>query len=177
MLQRKREPRPLRGWMRWLARLPVALYRARLGWLLGSRFLMLEHRGRRSGLTRRTVLEVVSHDPERRIYYVASAWGPKADWFRNIRAQPEAWIQVGNRRWRIQAEPLPEAGAGEIFAEYGRKYPAALRALASFMGFGMEPSEAAYRALAAYIPVVELRPVAWRGAVTNPSPSERRGRV
>jgi len=36
-------------------RLPIYLYRLNLGWLLGHRFLMLVHRGRRSGLLRETV--------------------------------------------------------------------------------------------------------------------------
>lgn len=51
---------------RWLARLlrtrgvvraPVALYRMRLGWVLGPRLVMLEHRGRITGLRRFVVLE------------------------------------------------------------------------------------------------------------------------
>jgi hypothetical protein len=34
---------------RWIVRAPVGLYRARLGFLLGPRMLMLEHTGRKSG--------------------------------------------------------------------------------------------------------------------------------
>jgi len=33
-------------------RAPIGLFRAGLGWLFGSRILMLEHRGRRSGSRR-----------------------------------------------------------------------------------------------------------------------------
>jgi hypothetical protein len=47
------------GWVRALLRLPILLYRLHLGWLLGHRFLLLTHVGRKSGLQRRTVLEVV----------------------------------------------------------------------------------------------------------------------
>jgi hypothetical protein len=46
---------------RWLVRAPVWLYRARLGILLGPRFVMLEHTGRKSGARRYVVLEVVQH--------------------------------------------------------------------------------------------------------------------
>jgi hypothetical protein len=37
--------------VRWVVRVPVGLYRARLGFLFGSRLLMLEHTGRKSGAT------------------------------------------------------------------------------------------------------------------------------
>ena len=39
-------------------RLPIGLYRLRLGWLLGDR-LLLTHIGRKSGLPRQAVIEVV----------------------------------------------------------------------------------------------------------------------
>ena len=45
-------------------RLPIYLYRLDLGWILGHRFLMLVHQGRRSGLLRETVLEVILYDPD-----------------------------------------------------------------------------------------------------------------
>jgi hypothetical protein len=44
----------------YVLRLPSYLYRLRLGGLLGHRFLLLTHRGRKSGLTRRTPLEVLT---------------------------------------------------------------------------------------------------------------------
>lgn len=42
-----------------LARSPLWFYRRGLGSVLGDRLLMLEHRGRTSGLTRQVCLEVV----------------------------------------------------------------------------------------------------------------------
>ena len=62
--------------VRWLARAPIGLYRARLGFLLGSRLLMLEHLGRKSGARRYVVLEVVAR-PRPGTYVVASAFGPE----------------------------------------------------------------------------------------------------
>src|SRR5690606_12262413 len=50
-----------------LVRAPIALYKAGLGWLLGSRILMLEHRGRSSGLRRYVCLEVVERPSPDRI--------------------------------------------------------------------------------------------------------------
>ena len=46
--------------VRWLVRAPIWLYRARLGFLFGERLLMLEHTGRKSGLLRLAVLEIVA---------------------------------------------------------------------------------------------------------------------
>jgi hypothetical protein len=59
--------------------LPIYLYRLDLGRLLGHRFLLLVHRGRKSGLLRETVLEVLLHDPATNESVVLSAWGEKAD--------------------------------------------------------------------------------------------------
>lgn len=59
MIQRLvEEAKPSKAF-RILARMPNGLYRARLGWLLGKRFLMLLHMGRKSGLVRRAVVEVI----------------------------------------------------------------------------------------------------------------------
>lgn len=55
---------PTSPFLRRLARAPVALYRWRLGWLLGHQFILLVHVGRQRGLERRTVLEVVHYDPD-----------------------------------------------------------------------------------------------------------------
>jgi len=37
---------------RWLARFPIPLLRHGFGWVLGPRFLLLEHIGRHTGLAR-----------------------------------------------------------------------------------------------------------------------------
>lgn len=71
---------PPTGLLRLLLRLPNCLYRLHLGWLLGSRFLLLAHRGRRSGRWRQTVVEVVQHNPGSDTYFIASGWGEKSNW-------------------------------------------------------------------------------------------------
>ena len=96
--------------LRWLAsipagasrlafRLPIYLYRLDLGRLLGHRFLLLVHRGRESGLLRETVLEVLLHDPATKESVVLSAWGEKADWYRNLEAAPALEVRTGGRRY------------------------------------------------------------------------------
>jgi hypothetical protein len=73
-----------RGLTRLAFRLPIWLYRLRLCWLLGERFLMLTHIGRKSGRPRYTVIEVVRHDRASDCYVIASGFGAHTDWFRNI---------------------------------------------------------------------------------------------
>lgn len=62
-------------WLRPLLKAPALLYDVGLGWVCGRRFLLLTHRGRRTGRIHRTVLEVVSYDAERGEATVVSAWG------------------------------------------------------------------------------------------------------
>lgn len=82
---------------RWLVRAPIWLYRARLGFLFGSRLLMLEHVGRRSGALRYVVLEVIEHEPPD-TYVVVSGFGDRAQWFRNVLVNPAVGVFVSSRR-------------------------------------------------------------------------------
>lgn len=68
--------------LRLLFRTPIVLYRMRMGWLLGGRFLLLAHTGRKTGKTRRTVIEVVAHDQSVPEVAVIAAWGERAQWVR-----------------------------------------------------------------------------------------------
>ena len=74
-------------------RAPIWLYRAGLGFVFGSRVLMLEHIGRKSGARRYVVLEVVGH-PAPEIYIVASGFGEHAQWFRNLMAHPRVRVSA-----------------------------------------------------------------------------------
>jgi deazaflavin-dependent oxidoreductase (nitroreductase family) len=146
-----------KGPLRLFLRMPIWLYRMRLGWLLGQRFLMLEHIGRRSGAKRRTVLEVVDHDRNTGRYVVASAWGPKSDWYRNIHAMPQVTVWVGGERFPAFARPMESDEAIEALRSYAERNPRAFRALARLMlGEVVSDPEENCRRLAAAVPLVEL---------------------
>lgn len=143
------------GWRRALFRAPIPLYRARLGFLFGKRFTMLEHVGRNSGETRRTVLEVVVNDPD--AIYVAAGWGEKAQWLKNIRANPEVVFHLGSRRYVSRAELVSRTEAAEVMGRYAGAHPVALRNLAAFMLD--EPADTAAeqaRQVADNLPLVRL---------------------
>ncbi len=83
--------------VRWFARAPIWLFRARLGAVFGSRLLMLEHVGRTSGQPRLVVLEVVDHPTPSR-YVVVSGFGERAQWFRNVQTNPTVRVFVASRK-------------------------------------------------------------------------------
>jgi len=58
---------------------------------------MLEHRGRTSGLRRYVVLEIVDR-PALDTYVVVSGLGGRAQWFRNVEANPQVRVHVGSRK-------------------------------------------------------------------------------
>jgi deazaflavin-dependent oxidoreductase (nitroreductase family) len=149
----------LGGLRRALLRLPILLYRAHLGWLLGERFLLLIHTGRKSGIARRTVLEVIRHNAETGAYIVCSGWGAGADWFRNILKTPDVTIAVGRRRFAARAVHLSEAEGEQIFLAYARRHPRAFRNLTRLLlNQRAESIEALCRQMARGTPVVAFRP-------------------
>lgn len=153
------DPQPPRGLARLAFRTPLWLYRLHLGWLLGKRFLHLTHTGRKSGLPRQVVLEVVDHDPHTNTYYVTSGWGKKSDWYQNIQKTPQVRLQVGAKSWAAQAETLAPEAAEQVILNYGRKHPALLGELARVMGYKIDGSEADMRALGHLVPVVAFHPL------------------
>jgi deazaflavin-dependent oxidoreductase (nitroreductase family) len=136
----------------------VWLYRARLGWLLGSRFVLIHHIGRSTGLPRTVVVEVVDHDADAGTWTVASGFGSQAQWYRNLLATPQVHIDVGRRRHAVTARPLDAEEGGEAMARYAAAHPRTARRLAAFMGFAVDGSVAGYRALGRAIPFVRFAP-------------------
>ncbi|ATA28351.1 hypothetical protein MLM_1785A [Mycobacterium lepraemurium] len=110
---------------RWLMRAPIWIYRARGGAVFGSRILLLEHIGRKSGAPRYAALEVVDH-PSPDVYVVASGFGRKAQWFRNIRANPRVRVYAGSHPSRAAtARVLDQAEADRALAAYRTRHPRA----------------------------------------------------
>ncbi|WP_328878759.1 nitroreductase family deazaflavin-dependent oxidoreductase [Streptomyces sp. NBC_00299] len=151
-----RRPQLPSGWRRLAARLPIPLFRAGLGSLFGKRLLLLHHVGRVSGVDRMVVLEVVSYDPTRTSWTVASGFGPKSDWYQNLRAQPKTLIRVGNRPYAVTARFLPSEEGAEIMPGYAHRHPRTARRLCAYMGLPVDGSEASYREAGRAVPFVRL---------------------
>lgn len=157
MAKQVKQLSPPTGLARWFFRLPIWLYRARLGWMLGNRFLLLNHTGRISGLQRQAVLEVVQHDRQTDVYVVAVGFGEKSQWYQNILVQPEVSIQAGRRKLNVTAQPLDPRAAGEVFVDFARRYPGEAR-MAGLLGFEVDGSEEDYRQMGELMTLVALRP-------------------
>jgi deazaflavin-dependent oxidoreductase (nitroreductase family) len=137
--------------LRWFYRAPITFYRLGLGRLMGGRVLMLTHKGRKSGLDRYVVLEVVDRTSEG--WYVAAAYGSNADWFRNIKADPNVTVNYKGTRRAATATIVNETEGAEVLRRYGQAHPRAARTLGRLMGVPMEGdmSEASRT-----IPIVKL---------------------
>jgi deazaflavin-dependent oxidoreductase (nitroreductase family) len=149
-----------RGLQRWLSRLPIWVYRARLGWLFGERLLLLTHVGRRSGMPRQTVLEVVHHDTARDTYFIASGWGERSDWLRNVEKTSNVKVNVGKRRFEAIAGRVPILEGQRTLISYARRHPSLFQTLTKLMvGRRLQATEKDCLALAQSVPVLALVPV------------------
>ncbi len=151
---------PPSGSLRVLLRLPIALYRLKLGWLLGGRFVLLEHIGRKSGQVRKTVVEVIGHEQASNTYYIVSGWGEKANWYQNLLATPDITVQVGLRHLSMCAETLAPAEGARMLLAYRRKHPLAASELSRLMGLKLDETtpEELEKMVQTSLPVVALRP-------------------
>jgi deazaflavin-dependent oxidoreductase (nitroreductase family) len=150
---------PSRGIYRIGFRLPIFLYHIKLGWLLGSRFLMLTTIGRKSGNPHRTVIEVVHYDRQNGVYTIASGWGSKSDWYKNLKKNPRVVVDVGLRKFNAIAQQLESDDAEKLLLSYSQRHPLAFRELARLM-IGSEGENVAEtcHTVAQEIPLITLVP-------------------
>jgi deazaflavin-dependent oxidoreductase (nitroreductase family) len=146
------------GALRLAFRLPIYLYRLNLGWLLGHRFLLLVHRGRRSGLRRETVLEVVRYNPATKESVVLSAWGERADWYRNIQVTPALEVRTGGERYVPQQRFLAPEENHAMLADYGRHHPLAFLLFARAFGYPLGETETMRREFASALRLAAFSP-------------------
>ena len=76
--------------------------------------MLLTTIGRKSGLPRQTPLQFEEVDGT---YYIASARGQAADWFKNICANPKVHFQIQEREFDALAEPITDPARIADFLE------------------------------------------------------------
>jgi deazaflavin-dependent oxidoreductase (nitroreductase family) len=86
----------------WMYRLVPKLPRG----MRPKNIIILRHTGRRSGQARTSGLQQIYHDVDSGRYFVAAAYGPTSDWWRNSVAHPHVSIVVGGRVLDAMAEPV-----------------------------------------------------------------------
>jgi membrane protein len=147
-----------------ILRAPSALYRLRLGGLLGHRFLALTHRGRRTGRLHTTVLEVVRWSADEAEAVVVSGFGRRADWYRNVVAGGAVEVRVGRRCFRPEVRVLGAAEAAAVLEDYERRHrvaaPVIRHVLRRLSGHAYDGSPAAREQLVRELPLVAFAPAA-----------------
>ncbi len=146
------------GAVRFAFRLPIFLYRLGLGRVLGYRVLLLVHRGRKSGLPRETVLEVVRHDAVTRESVVLSGWGEKADWYRNIEAATALEVRTGGERYVPEHRFLAPEENHAVICDYASLHPLAFRVFARVFAYPLDGTEEERQQFAESFSLVAFRP-------------------
>jgi len=110
---------------------------------------LVEHLGRTSGQPRYVVLEVIER--EANAIRVASGYGTRAQWLKNLAAHPTARLWVGHSKGvPATSRILPDSDAAAVLARYARVHPDAWEHLTAAMG--------ELNGADATIPVVEFTP-------------------
>jgi len=140
-----------------ILKLPLLLYRTGLGWLLGHRFMLLTHIGRRSGKVRRTVLAVLHFDAGTREIMAISAWSA-SDWYKNIQTSPALQVETGFTRYAPIHRSLSTAEIAALFDAYREKNPIFSRIVCRIPGWQWDAAGEELLDLAKTLRGVALQP-------------------
>lgn len=134
---------------------PLTAYQRGQGSRLGGMVLILTTTGRKSGLPRQTPLQYEDIDG---VLTIGSARGDKADWYRNILANPCVELEIGQARFKAVAEPVtdPHEIADILEIRYQR-HPRMVGLILRADGVRVPPDRAALEAYAARLTMVRLR--------------------
>lgn len=144
--------------VQWLLGLPLLLYRCRLGWLLGHRFLVVCHRGRISGRVHQTVVEVLRYDWSKREAVVITPWPAKANWYRNVLVTPAVEVWIGRARYRPHQRALNDDEVGEALDSYARKGRGEALGLERLLGWSPNLPHARRTVILSRVGAVAFRP-------------------
>lgn len=145
--------------LRALFRAPLVLYRAHLGWVFGHRLVYLAHVGRKTGLRRETVVEVVHHDRATSEVFLVAAWGERCDWYRNLEAAPPLEVRFGARRWTAVQRRFPDTDETfRVLRDYHARHPVLWPRLAARFGLPADPTDPAVTDTDWTFRMIALRP-------------------
>jgi deazaflavin-dependent oxidoreductase (nitroreductase family) len=135
---------------------PQVLYALGLGPLIGRVILLLTTTGRRSNLPRVTPLQYEEIEGQ---VIVASASGLKADWVRNILANPRVEVRIGRRRFTGRADVNTDPARIADFIEYRiAHHPRMIRAIMHSDGLPTRPTRAQLEHYASRLALVTITP-------------------
>lgn len=104
-----------------LARAPISIFKAGFGAVFAGRLIMLEHVGRKTGLSRYVVVEAMLRGPSG--FVVPSGYGRASNWVRNVEANPDVRMWWGfTRAAPGRAEVLDPDTSRELLERYRRNH-------------------------------------------------------
>ena len=138
------------------ARIFRALYAVGLGPLVGQLVLLLTTTGRKTGLPRVTALQYEQVDGA---YMLGSSRGLRADWVRNLTADPQVEVRVRSKRFRGRAEVVtdPERIA-DFLALRMERHPRIIGKIFEMEGLPASPSREQLVNYGARLALVIVRP-------------------
>ncbi len=136
-------------------RTPAVLDRPGTRWMLKglspAPIVVLTHRGRRSGKTYRTPVEVIARDDQVGEIVVSPMWGERSHWYRNVIAGGLVEASRDGEPQEMAWRRLSDDEKREAIAAYRREHPlysrVILRMLVSVHGLEGDPAEAVARAI------------------------------
>ena len=123
--------------LKFLFKVPVWLHKMGLGgWerLVGAQWMLITTKGRKTGKLRHTMVDVMDYDKASDTYYIEAAYGARADWYKNIQANPIFEAKVGRRKFKARAGALTTEGASEMLVQFYRSKPAYTRSVMAMAG-------------------------------------------
>ena len=106
-------------------RAPILLYRAHLGWALGSNLLLLTMTGRKTSRTRRTVVEVVKSSTNAEgaaTVWVIASRGRYSDWYANVIAGGLTRITWMSHSFTPRIHALNADERFDLLVDYQRRH-------------------------------------------------------
>ena len=153
------EKRP--SWiLKFFFKVPVWIHKLGFGgWerLIGAQWMLITTVGRKSGKPRDAMVDVMDYDAASDTYFIEAAYGSRADWYRNMQANPIFDARVGRRKFKARAMPLSNEGAGELMVQFYRKKPAYTRSVMAMVGMKFE-NEEQLRTLGSKLTLLAVKP-------------------
>ncbi len=128
-------------------KMPLILYRLGLGRMLGKRFMLLTHKGRRSGKVYRTVLAVLRFDEKTGEVLAVSPWSA-SNWYRNIQATPALEVETGGVRFAPTQRDLSPEEIAALFIEFRNEHSIFSRMVGRIPGWKIDSTYEEFLALA-----------------------------
>lgn len=153
------EKRP-NAYQKFFFKIPVWVHKMGFGgWerLVGAQWMLIAATGCKSGKRRETMVDVMDYDAATGTYYIEAAYGSRADWYRNIQANPRFEAKVGRRKFHATASPLANEDAGEMMVRFYRAKPTYTRTVMALVGMKFEGEEE-LRALGSKLTLLAVHP-------------------